>query len=83
LVPVAHRSGERPFRKEGDEMTTITGYRLDEVRQGKTQAGTIVERRQTDRGNNISGLLKLAANRFKQSPGRRIQVDFGGISVEL
>jgi len=64
-------------------MTTITVYSVDKVRQGKIQLGTIVERRRTDRGNNVSGLLKLAANRFKLSPGQKIQVDFGGILVEL
>lgn len=64
-------------------MTTITVYSVDKSRKGKMQVGTIVERRRTDRGNNIAGLLKLAADRFKLSPGQKIQVDFGGILVEL
>ncbi len=64
-------------------MTTFTVYRFDKVRERKLQVGTLVERRRTDRGNNIAGLLKLAANRFKSSPGQKIQVEFGGILVEL
>ena len=64
-------------------MTTITVYSIDTVRERKEQVGTLVERRKTDRGNNIVGLLKLAANRFKLSPGQKIQVEFGGILVEL
>jgi len=64
-------------------MTTITVYRIDKVLRRKEQVGTLVERRKTDRGNNIAGLLKLAANRFQAPPGHKIQVDFGGILVEL
>jgi hypothetical protein len=65
------------------EMTTITVYSVDKVRDRKVQVGTLVERRRTDRGNNFIGLLKLAANRFKLAPGQKIQVEFGGIRVEL
>jgi len=66
-----------------DEMTTFTVYRFDQVRDRKVQVGTLVERRRKDRGNNIAGLMKLAANRFKLSSGHTIQIDFGGIRVEL
>jgi hypothetical protein len=66
-----------------DEMTTFTVYRFDQVRERKVQVGTLVERRRTDRGNNIVGLLKLAANRFKLSPDQKIQVEFVGIRFEL
>lgn len=64
-------------------MTTFTVYSVDKFREGKVRVGTVVERRKTDRGNNIVGLLKLAANRFKRSPGQKIQVQFGGILFEL
>jgi hypothetical protein len=64
-------------------MTTFTVYSVDKVRERRVQVGTVVERRRTDRGNNITGLLKLAANRFKLSPGQKIQVQFGGILVEI
>jgi len=64
-------------------MTTLTVYSVDKVRERRVQVGTLVERRRKDRGNNIAGLLKLAANRFKLSPGQKIQIEFGGILVEL
>lgn len=64
-------------------MTTIPVYSVDKARERRVQVGTLVERRRTDRGNNIAGLLKLAANRFKSSQGQTIQVEFRGILVEL
>jgi len=64
-------------------MTTFTVYRFDKDRDSKVRVGTLVERRRRDRGNNIVGLLKLAANRFKLPSGQRIQIEFGGILVEL
>ena len=64
-------------------MTTFTVYRVDKVREKKLPVGTLVERRNTERGNNIAGLLKLTAHRFKQSSGQKIQVEFGGFLVEL
>jgi len=64
-------------------MTTLTVFSVDKVRERRVQVGTLVERRRKDRGNNIAGLLKLAANRFKLSPGQKIQIEFGGILVEL
>jgi hypothetical protein len=67
----------------GYEMTTFTVYRFDKVRDKKVQVGTLVERRGKDRGNNLAGLLKLAADRFKRSSGHTIQIAFGGFLVEL
>jgi hypothetical protein len=67
----------------GNEMTTFPVYSVDKVRERKVQLGTLVERRRTDRGNNIAGLLKLAAKRFKLSSGQKIQVQFGAFLVEL
>ena len=64
-------------------MATFTVYSVDKARERKVQVGTLVERRRTDRGDNIVGLLKLAASRFKVSPGQKIQVKLGGILVEL
>jgi len=64
-------------------MTTFPVYSVDKVREKKVQVGTVVERRKTDRGNNLAGLLKLASNRFKLSPGQKIQVQFGGFRVEF
>jgi len=70
-------------RKRRYEMTTFTVYRIDKVRERKLPVGTLLERRRTERGNNIAGLLKLAAHRFKSSSGQKIQVEFGGFLVEL
>ena len=64
-------------------MTTIPVYCIDRAREKRVQVGTLVERRRADRGNNIAGLLKLAAHRFKASQGQTIQVEFRGILVEL
>jgi len=64
-------------------MTTLIVYSVDKVRERKVPLGTLVERRRTERGNNIAGLLKLAANRFKLSPAHKIQIEFGGFLVEL
>jgi len=64
-------------------VTTFTVYRVDKFHDRKEPVGTLVERRKSDRGSNIAGLLKLAANRFKVSPGQAIQIDFRGILVEL
>jgi len=66
-----------------DEMKTFTVYRFDKIRDKKVQVGTLVERREKDRGNNLAGLLNLAANRFKRSSGHTIQIAFGGFLVEL
>jgi len=64
-------------------MTTFTVYRVDKAHEKRMPVGTLVERRGTDRGNNIVGLLKLAASRFKDAPGQTIQVEFRGILFEL
>jgi hypothetical protein len=67
----------------GDEMTTFTVFSVDKALERKVKVGTLVERRRTDRGNNIAGLLKLAVHRFKLSPDEKIQVQFGGFLVEF
>jgi hypothetical protein len=83
-VRIDRERGLSGCRRRGEDgMTTFTVYSVDKVRERRVQVGTVVERRRTDRGNNIAGLLKLAANRFKLSPGQKIQVQFGGILVEI
>lgn len=64
-------------------MTTFTVFSVDKDQERKVRVGTLVERRSTDRGNNIAGLLKLAAYRFKLSPSQKIQVQFGSFLVEF
>jgi len=64
-------------------MTSFTVFSVDKAHEKRVHVGTLVERRRTDRGNNLAGLLKLAADRFKFSPDQRIQVQFRDFLVEL
>ena len=58
-------------------------YLVNKQRASKIHVGTIVERRRTERGDNIVGLLKLAANRYKVSLGQTIQINFRGTLIEM
>jgi hypothetical protein len=58
-------------------------YQIENGRPSKAPIGMLVERRTKDRGDNVSGLLKLAASQFKSNPDQRIQVDFSGILIEI
>jgi len=42
-----------------------------------------MERRGTERGNNIVGLLRLAAIRYNVPQGQTLQVNFRGIVAEM
>jgi hypothetical protein len=42
-------------------------YRPDEKTMGKEPVGILIERRQTDRGNNAVGLLRLARKEFAET----------------
>jgi hypothetical protein len=64
-------------------MRNIPVYGIEKGKEKKIPLGTIVERRNKDRGNNIIGLLKVAASRFKPSPERMILLEFGGFQVRL
>jgi len=64
-------------------MATFNVYRVDKNRERKVQVGTVVERRGTDRGNNIAGLLNIAANQFKLLPGQKILINFGMFLIEF
>jgi hypothetical protein len=58
-------------------------YRIDRSKAAKIRIGVLEERRKSDRGDNLAGLLKLAVGRFKSSPNEVIQIDFMGMVVEL
>lgn len=58
-------------------------YRVDKETASRIRIGALVERRSKDRGNNLAGLLRVAAERFKSSPNQMIQIDFQGMLVEL
>jgi hypothetical protein len=72
-----------PGRSGGIAMRQFSVYTVDKVTATRVRVGALVERRRTDRGNNFAGLLRLAAHRFKSSPGQLIQIDFRGMLVEL
>ena len=64
-------------------METCMVYLVDKKRASKIPIGTFVERRGTERGNNIVGLLKLAAIRYNVTAGQTIQINFRGMCVEM
>ncbi|MGE5753534.1 MAG: hypothetical protein ACM319_07830 [Deltaproteobacteria bacterium] len=49
-------------------MKPVSVYRVDYVRKTKVRIGTVMERREKDRGDNIVGLLHLARKFFADSP---------------
>jgi len=64
-------------------MQPFAVYRIDRSGNAKVRIGELVERRKTDRGNNLAGLLRVAAERFKTAPPEVIQIDFRGLRIEL
>jgi len=54
-------------------MRNVTVYRVDYVRKTKVPIGQVVERRRSDRGDNLIGLLRLARKSFSSSPQEAIQ----------
>lgn len=64
-------------------METCLVYLVNKQRASKIPLGTIMERRRTERKNNIVDLLKLAAIRYNVSSGQTIQINFRGICAEL
>ena len=64
-------------------METCMVYLVNKQRTSKIPVGTLTERRGAERGNNIVGLLKLAAMRHNVSLGQTIQINFRGIVAEM
>jgi len=64
-------------------METCLVYLVNKQRASKIQVGTLMERRRTERGNNIVDLLKLAAIRYKVLSGQTVQINFRGMLVEM
>ena len=64
-------------------MKNVTVYRVDYVRKMKVPIGLVVERRKTERGNNILGLLCMARKSFSSSPEEafHIAIDASGARV--
>jgi len=64
-------------------MSAFTVYRIDPSGPKRTPVGTVVERRQAERGGNLAGLIRLAIANYKRSPKETYQVDFRGLRVEF
>lgn len=72
-----------PSAQETSEMETCMVYLVNKQRTSKIPVGTLTERRGAERGNNIVGLLKLAAMRHNVSLSQMIQINFRGIVAEM
>ncbi len=55
-------------------MRSVTVYRVDYVRKTKVPIGSVLERRRTERGDNLIGLLRLARSSFSAGPQEAIQI---------
>ncbi len=64
-------------------MSAFTVYRIDPPGAKRIPVGTVVERRQAERGSNFAGLIRLAIARYKRSPQEKYQVDFRSLRVEF
>lgn len=53
---------------------SVTVYRIDYFKKTRVPIGTVVERRQTDRGNNLLGLLRVARKTYATSVLESIQI---------
>jgi hypothetical protein len=62
---------------------TITVFRVDYVKKMKRPIGTVKERRQTSRPDNLSGLLQLARKTFSTSPQEAFQIALDTSSLRL
>lgn len=81
-IPTRGRGGI-PTAQETNEMETCQVYLVNKQRASKIPLGTLMERRGTERGNNIVGLLRLAAIRYNVPSGQTLQVNFRGIVAEM
>lgn len=64
-------------------MKSVTVYRVDHARNTRIPLGSLIERRKKERGRNFVGLLRLARDKFAISPRECLQVDAGGLWIEL
>ena len=49
-------------------MKPVSVYRVNYARKTRVLVGTVIERRKTERGDNMIGLLRLARKKFAASP---------------
>ena len=58
---------------EGPLVKTITVYHIDYVKQKKIPIGTVVERRNKNRPENLAGLLRVARKKYSSTPQEAFQ----------
>lgn len=58
---------EIPSPVERPHMNTVMVYRLDQETKTKIPLGVLVDRRKSDRGDNVIGMLRLARREFAES----------------
>jgi hypothetical protein len=57
-----------PVPERGDTVNKVVIYRLDDGGKKDVPIGTIVERRKTERGDNLIGLMRVARKTFEPVP---------------
>jgi hypothetical protein len=62
---------------------TITVFHVDYVNKAKWPIGTVKERRQTNRPDNLAGLLHIARKTFSASPQEAFQIVLDTSSLRL
>ena len=55
-------------------MKIVTVYVVDYAHKMKTPIGSMVERREAYRGDNLMGLLKLARKQYASTPDTAFQI---------
>jgi hypothetical protein len=65
----------KPFlQRGGNDLKKVTVCVVDYVHKVKTPIGSMVERRQADRGDNLTGLLKMARKRYASTPDSAFRI---------
>ncbi|GAB4364808.1 MAG: hypothetical protein Kow00128_06810 [Deltaproteobacteria bacterium] len=59
-------------------MNSVTVYQVDYARKTRVPIGRVRERRQTDRGDNLLGLLRLARKAFAATPQEALHIAVDG-----
>jgi len=64
-------------------MKSVIVYRVNPALKTKIPIGSLIERRQKERGKNFVGLLSLARKTFLRGPQETFQIDVGGMWIEF
>ena len=59
-------------------MNTVTVYQVDYVRRTRVPIGKVKERRQSERGDNLVGLLRLARKTYASSHEEALYIAVDG-----